>query len=123
MAEGWTRHLYGDSEEVYSAGTEPHGLDPRAIRVMAESNVDISSQTSNHVDEYLDFPFDLVVTVCDSARQLCPAFPGEGEKVHQSIDDPPFLARGARSEEEALEYYRRVRDEIRKFVINLKELP
>ena len=89
MAEGWTRHIYGDTVEVYSAGTAPHGVDPRAVTVMAEAGVDISKQSSNHVDEYLDIPFDLIVTVCDSARESCPFFPGrrelmETEQIHQS---------------------------------------
>ena len=121
MAEGWTRHMYQDAIEVYSAGTAPHGIDARAVKVMAEAGVNISGQTSSHVDEYLDMPFNLIVTVCDTARNSCPVFSGEGKKVHHSFDDPPFLARDAMDEEEALAIYRRVRDEIRVFVAGLEE--
>ena len=122
MAEGWARHTYGDSMEIYSAGTAPHGIDSRAVKVMAEAGVDISRHTSNHVDDYLDVSFDLVVTVCDSARAACPVFRGEEKKVHQSFDDPPFLARNAKGDKEALTPYRRVRDEIRGFVADLPDL-
>jgi arsenate reductase len=122
MAEGWARKIHGDWLDVYSGGTAPHGLDARAVAVMAEAGIDISSQTSNHVDEYLDTPFDLVVTVCDSARESCPNFPGEGRKIHHSFEDPPFLARNAADDEEALAPYRRVRDEIREFVEALGDL-
>ncbi len=114
--------MFGDTLEVCSAGTAPHGIDPRAVKVMVEERVDISGQTSNHVDEYLDTPFDLVVTVCDSARESCPVFPGEGKILHYSFDDPPFLARNAQEEEEALIHYRRVRDEIREFVVGISDL-
>jgi arsenate reductase len=86
---------------------------------MTEAGVDISFQTSNHLDEYLNTPFDLIVTVCDSARESCPAFPGGGKKIHRSFEDPPALAKSAGSEEETLEHYRRVRDEIRCFVSSI----
>ena len=122
MAEGWARQMHGDWMEAFSAGTAPHGVDPRALRVMAESGVDISSQTSKHVDQFLDIPFDLVVTVCESAREACPFFPGDGKKVHRSFDDPPFLARDSMDEEEALVPYLRVRDEIRDFVAEINTL-
>jgi arsenate reductase len=122
MAEGWVRHIFGDAMDVFSAGTAPHGVDPRAVKVMSEAGVDISVHTSNHVDEYADIPFDLVITVCDSARESCPVFPGKGKKVHHSFDDPPFIARRARNEEEVLTPYRRVRDEIRDFVIRMISL-
>lgn len=121
MCEGWARHLKGDRIEAYSAGVVPHGLDPRAVDVMAEADVDISSHTSKHLDTLLDLPFDYVVTVCDNAAESCPMFPGNVKKVHHSFQDPPALARKARSEEEALDYYRRVRDEIRAFIETLPE--
>ena len=121
MAEGWARQIHGDLLDVYSAGTVSNGMDQRAIQVMAECGVDISGQTSNHVDEYLDIPFDLVVTVCDSALESCPVFPGKGEKVHRSFQDPPALARDTAPEEEVLENFRSVRDEIRQFVIGLAD--
>jgi arsenate reductase len=121
MAEGWARALKGDCIDPYSAGVESHGLDRRAVRVMAEAGVDISHQRSKNVSELLDAPFDVVVTVCDSAREACPVFPGKARIVHVAFDDPPTLARHARSEEEALAHYRRVRDEIKTFVTTLPE--
>jgi arsenate reductase len=119
MAEGWARHLKGDKIEPYSAGIEVHGLNPRAVQVMAEAGVDISGHRSKHLEELKDKVFHLVVTVCDHAAQTCPVFPGRGEKIHRTFDDPPALARQALTEEEALGHYRRVRDEIRRFVETL----
>jgi arsenate reductase len=119
MAEGWTRHLHGAWTEVYSAGTDPHSLDPRAVKVMAEVGIDISRQRAKHVDELRGIEFDWVITVCDRARESCPVLPGAARLVHAGFDDPPLLARDARTEEEALEHYRRVRDEIRAFVERL----
>ena len=116
MAEGWARHLKGTAIEPYSAGVEPHPLDPRAVRVMAEARVDISRQRPKHVRDMMGIEFDYVVTVCDAAREACPHFPGRAKLVHRSFDDPPRLAAGADTEEEALAHYRRVRDEIRAFV-------
>ncbi len=121
MAEGWARHLKGGIIEAHSAGIETHGLNPLAVRVMAEVGVDISHQRSKHVDEVKDLPFDYVVTVCDAAHESCPIFPGRVKVVHVGFDDPPRLARGAASEEEALGHYRRVRDEIKAFVETLPE--
>jgi arsenate reductase len=121
MAEGWARHLKGDVLEPYSAGVEVHGLDPRAVRVMAEAGVDISGHHSKHVGELKDVPFDYVVTVCGHANETCPMFPGKVRVVHVAFDDPPRLAQGAKTEEEALAHYRRVRDEIRAFVMTLPE--
>ena len=121
MAEGWARHLKGDCLEAYSAGIETHGLNPRAVTVMAEAGVDISGHRSKLLDEVKDIPFDYVVTVCDHAHESCPFFPGKTRVVHAGFDDPPRLARWAKAEEEALAHYRRVRDEIRAFVENLPE--
>jgi arsenate reductase len=121
MAEGWTRRLKGDRIEPHSAGTEMHGLNARAVQVMAEAGVDISHHRCKNVTELLDVPFDYVVTVCSSAREACPIFPGLAKVVHVGFDDPPALARCAKSEEEALGHYRRVRDEIRRFVETLPE--
>jgi arsenate reductase len=118
MAEGWARHLKGNVIETYSAGTEPHGLDPNAVKVMAEVGVDISGHRSKHVDELKSIPFDCVVTVCDHARESCPLFPGKTKVIHVGFDDPPKLAVNSPSEEEALSHYRRVRDEIRTFIEN-----
>ena len=119
MAEGWARRLKGDVIEPYSAGVEPHGMNPRAEAVMAEAGAPIDGQRSKHVDELKDVPFDYVVTVCDQAHESCPLFPGRTKVVHVGFDDPPRLARGAATEEEALGHYRRVRDEIRAFVETL----
>ena len=119
MAEGWARALKGDVMDAYSAGTQPHGLNPLAVRAMAEAGVDFSGLRSKHVDELKDVPLDYVVTVCDSANEACPVFPVPTKRIHVGFDDPPRLARGARTEEEALPHYRRVRDEIEAFVRTL----
>lgn len=121
MAEGWTRHLKGDSFEVFSAGVETHGLNPRAVQVMAEAGVDISGHRSKHLEEFRGIAFDYVVTVCDSAKERCPFFPAKIKVLHRSFDDPPALARNAATEEEALSHYRRVRDEIRRFAEGLPD--
>jgi arsenate reductase len=121
MAEGWARQLKADAIEPYSAGIETHGLNPTAIQVMAEVGVDISGQRSKHVRELRDIPFDYVVTVCDNAHESCPLFPGQTRVVHVGFDDPPRVAAGANTEEERLAAYRRVRDEIREFVLGLPE--
>ncbi len=120
MAEGWARALKGEVIEAYSAGVEPHGMNARAVLVMREAGVDMTSQHSKHVDEIKGVAFDYVVTVCDHAHETCPLFPRATKVVHVGFDDPPRLAKGAKSaEEEALGHYRRVRDEIRAFVETL----
>ena len=119
MAEGWARRLKGDLIEPYSAGIETHGMNPNAVKVMAEAGVDITGQRSKHVDELKDVPLDYVVTVCAHANESCPVFPGKAKVVHVGFDDPPKLAKTARTEEEALGHYRRVRDDIRKFIQTL----
>ena len=119
MAEGWGKKLLAGKAEVFSAGTNPGTVDPRAIKVMAEAGVDISGHRSKHASEFKDVAFDLVVTVCDRARESCPVWFGKAEKLHKSFEDPPFLAKEAKSEEAALAHYRRVRDEIRAFVAGL----
>jgi len=119
MAEGWARALKGDVVEAYSAGIETHGLNPNAVKVMAEAGVDISGHTSKNVDALLDVPFDYVVTVCGHANENCPFFPGSAKVVHIGFDDPPALARQVEGEEAKLGCYRRVRDEIRAFVETL----
>jgi len=116
MAEGWARHLKSDCIEAYSAGIEVHGLDPNAVRVMAETSVDICSHRSKHVNELKDTDFDYVVTVCGHANENCPVFPGKTTVIHVGFEDPPKLAETARRENEALDCYRRVRDQIRAFV-------
>ena len=123
MAEGWARHLKGDLIEAHSAGIETHGLNPNAVKAMAEAGVDISGHRSKRVEEVIEIPFDCVVTVCDHAHETCPLFPGRAKRVHKGFDDPPRLAKEASTEEEAFEHYRRVRDEIRTFVESLPESP
>ncbi|HAH31817.1 MAG TPA: arsenate reductase [Elusimicrobia bacterium] len=119
MAEGWANALLAGKAEAYSAGTDPGTLDPRAIKVMAEAGVDISGHRTKNISEFKDTVFDLVVTVCDKARESCPLWFGKAQKLHQSFEDPPFLAKDAETEEEALEHYRRLRDEIKDFVLQL----
>ncbi len=121
MAEGWTRHLKDDVIEAYSSGIKAHGMNPHAIVVMAEAGVDITKQSSKTVDTILEIPFDVVVTVCGHAHETCPMFPGKARVVHMGFDDPPKLAADARTPEEALNHYRRVRDEIRAFVQTLPD--
>jgi arsenate reductase (thioredoxin) len=119
MAEGWAHHLLAGKVEPHSAGVEPHGMNPLAVRVMKEAGVDITTQTSKHVNDLAHIPFDFVITVCDHAHETCPLFPGKTQVVHVGFDDPPRLARTARTEDEALAHYRRVRDEIRAFIASL----
>ena len=121
MAEGWARELKSDVIEPHSAGVAPGCLDARAVTVMAEAGVDISSHRSKHVDELKDVEFDYVVTVCDHARESCPVFPRRTKMVHVGFDDPPRLASDAKTHEEAMGHYRRVRDEIKAFVETLPE--
>ncbi len=110
MAEGWLRHLGGDRFEVFSAGIEAHGLNPRAVAVMREAGVDISGQRSEVLDPALLKKIDLVITVCGHADEHCPAVPASCEKQHWPFDDP---AKATGTEEEIMAEFRRVRDEIR----------
>ncbi len=121
MAEGWARALKSDVIEAWSAGIETHGLNPRAVKVMAEAGVDISGHESKTTEAVKDIPFDHVVTVCGHAHETCPMWlGGKAPVVHVGFDDPPALAKNAQTEEEALAPYRRVRDEIKAFI---KKLP
>lgn len=121
MAEGLCRHLKGDRIECASAGIETHGLNPNAVRVMSEIGIDISNHKSQTVADLGECEFDYVVTVCGHAHETCPYFPATTAIVHRGFDDPPKLAADAVSEDEALDHYRRVRDEIRQFVQTLPE--
>ena len=121
MAEGLCRHLCGELFDVASAGIQKHGLNPNAVKVMAEIGIDISSHESNTLRELGPTEFDFVITVCDSAHETCPWFPATTAVIHQGFDDPPRLAAHAATEEEALEHYRRVRDEIRDYVSSLPQ--
>jgi arsenate reductase len=112
MAEGWLRHFAGDRAEVDSAGVETHGVNPRAVEVMREAGIDLSSHTSDHIDAYRGQDFDLVLTVCDSARERCPYFPADAERLHHSFTDP---AHATGTEEEILDSFRSVRDAIRDY--------
>lgn len=121
MAEGFAKKMYGDKINFYSAGTEKHGMNSRAIKVMAEVGVDISNHYSKTVDEIKGVVFDYVYTVCGHANENCPYFPGKAKIIHVGFEDPPKLAQGLTNEEEILDKYRKVRDEIKRFVENLEE--
>jgi arsenate reductase len=121
MAEGWARALKSDELEAYSAGIETHGLNPNAVKVMAEAGVDISKHKSENVADLLHIPFDYVITVCGHANEHCPLFPGKAKVVHVGFDDPPKLATQVTGEEDKLNCYRRVRDEIKAFIETLPE--
>ncbi len=112
MAEGYLRHFIGERAAVYSAGIETHGVNPRAVSAMAEDGIDISTHTSNGVDEYRDIPFDFVITVCDNAVERCPVFPSRAQKFHRNFPDP---ATAAGSEEEIAREFAAVRDEIKAY--------
>ena len=118
MAHGWLRHLGGSRVEVESAGTQPKGVHPLAVRVMAESGIDISRHTSDHIDHYAAQDFDLVITVCDSAHKSCPVFPGAKRLLHRGFEDPD---RPGMDEAELVKVFRRSRDEIGVFVRELVE--
>lgn len=119
MAEGWARACRSDKVEAYSAGIEKHGMNPIAVKVMSEEDIDISQQQSNVIDELPIQKFDWVITLCGHADETCPFFPGK--RVHYGFDDPPTLAKECKSEEKVLGHYRRVRDEIKDFVMSLPE--
>ncbi len=126
MAEGWTRHLLGDIIDAYSAGIETHGLNPNAVKVMAEAGIDISGQKSELLYKYMDIDLDCVVTVCGHAHETCPMFPGNAKVIHVGFDDPPKmaaeLAAKGGSEAEQLECYRKVRDAIKAYVETLPDV-
>ncbi|WP_419802571.1 arsenate reductase ArsC [Mucilaginibacter sp.] len=115
LAEGYLRHFAGDKAVIYSAGIETHGVNPKAIQVMAEDDIDISKHTSNNVDEYLNISFDAVITVCDNANEACPFFSGKVERFHQNFPDP---AKASGTSEEVMNEFRKVRDVIKVFAAN-----
>jgi arsenate reductase len=121
MAEGWAWHLKGAQIEACSAGIEKHGMNAYAVQVMAEAGVDISGQYSKTLADIGPVEFDYVVTVCGHANEACPIFPGKAKVAHVGFDDPPRLTQHLPDGEEKLEVYRRVRDEIRRFVEALPE--
>ena len=112
IAEGYLKYYSNDKAEVYSAGIETHGVNPKAIAVMKEDGIDISQNTSNNVDEYRNIHFDFVITVCDNAREQCPVFPSTAKMFHQNFSDP---AKATGSEEEIMQEFRKVRDRIKEF--------
>ncbi|MBW1660477.1 MAG: arsenate reductase ArsC [Deltaproteobacteria bacterium] len=119
MAEAWTRHLWRNLFEVFSAGVAPNRMDPRTVRVMEEEGISMEGHHPKHVDIFKEITFDYVITVCDQARETCPYFPGVHKILHRGFEDPPVLVKGAGSEEEALGHYRKVRDEIKDFILIL----
>lgn len=119
MAEGWLRYYAGDTAEIFSAGVEAHGLNPRAVQVMKEAGIDISHHTSKTVEDLGAQEFDVVITVCDNARERCPYFPARVLQLHQNFQDP---ARFVGTDQETLDVFRAVCEQIRlyaqAFVIN-----
>ena len=118
MAEGYFRFFAKSKAIIYSAGIETHGVNPKAIQVMKEDGIDISSHTSNHVNEYAHIDFDYIITVCDNAKENCPYFPSKAKKFHQNFPDPAKV-RG--SEEELVQSFRKVRDMIKEYSQNFIE--
>jgi arsenate reductase (thioredoxin) len=112
IAEGYLRHFAGDKAAIYSAGIETHGVNPKAIKVMAEGGIDISDHTSNNVDEYMGIPFDYVITVCDNAKENCPYFSTKAQRFHQNFTDP---AKATGTDEEVMDEFRRVRDRLKAY--------
>lgn len=119
IAEGFARKYWGQEFNVYSAGTKKHGMNDRAIKVMKEAGIDISPQFSKTTEELMHISFDYVFTVCDAAKESCPVFTG-CKIVHMGFQDPPFVTKNIKDEEEILQVYRRVRDEIEHFVKLIK---
>lgn len=118
IAEGYLRYFGGEKVDVYSAGVETHGVNPRAIETMQADGIDISSHTSNNMSEYLDIDFDLILTVCDHALERCPVFPSKATKIHNNFFDP---AKATGSEEEVVEQFARVRDQIKTYCRSVVE--
>lgn len=112
IAEGYLRFFANDRAEIYSAGVETHGVNPRAIATMKEDGVDISNHTSNHIDEYHNIDFDFVITVCDNAKERCPFFPTKAKKFHYNFPDP---AKATGTEEEVMTQFRQVREQIKAY--------
>lgn len=112
IAEGYLRHFAGDNAQIYSAGVETHGVNPRAIAIMKEDGIDISHHTSNNIDEYVDIEFDYIITVCDNAKERCPFFPSKAKKFHQNFPDP---AQASGTEEEIREQFSQVRQLIKTY--------
>ncbi|RYZ44875.1 MAG: arsenate reductase ArsC [Sphingobacteriales bacterium] len=112
IAEGYLRHFAGDKAAIFSAGVETHGVNPKAIEIMKEDGIDISTHTSNHIEEYRALDVDFVITVCDHAKERCPFFPSKAATFHYNFPDP---AKASGSPAEVLGEFRRVRDMIRRY--------
>lgn len=112
IAEGYLRYFHVDKANIYSAGVETHGVNPRAIAIMLEDGIDMSKHTSNHVDEYLHIPLDLILTVCDHASERCPIFPSTAKRIHHNFSDP---AKATGTEDEIMAEFRKVREQIKAF--------
>jgi arsenate reductase len=112
IAEGYLKHFANNKAEVYSAGVETHGVNPKAIATMQEDGIDISKHTSNNINEYLNIDFDFVITVCDNAKERCPYFPSKAKRFHYNFPDP---AKATGSEEEIKEQFRKVRQQIKDY--------
>ncbi|MDN3549936.1 arsenate reductase ArsC [Mucilaginibacter aquaedulcis] len=112
IAEGYLQFYAGDKARVYSAGVEVHGVNPKAIKVMASDGINISHNTSNHVDEYMDVEFDYIITVCDNARENCPYFPSKAQRFHYNFPDP---AKATGTEQEIMQEFEKVRDMIKTY--------
>jgi arsenate reductase len=118
IAEGYLRHFAGEKADIYSAGVETHGVNPKAIATMLEDGLDISGHTSNNIEEYADIDFDFVITVCDNAKERCPYFPSRAQKFHYNFPDP---ARATGTDEEVKEQFRQVRQQIKDYCRNFIE--
>lgn len=118
MAEGYLRHFAGNKAIIYSAGVETHGVNPRAVSIMKEDGIDISHHTSNHIDEYRNIDFDLVITVCNSAKERCPIFPSGAKQFHHNFPDP---AKTTGNEQEITLTFRKVREMIREYCLQFVE--
>lgn len=118
IAHGYLQAFAGDKAQVYSAGVEVHGVNPKAVKIMADDGVDISQHTSNNVDEYMDIPFDYIITVCDNARENCPYFPSKAQRFHQNFPNP---AKATGTEHEVMDEFKKVRDMIKTYVVYFVE--
>ena len=112
IAEGYFRHFAGEKAQIYSAGIETHGVNPKAIQVMADDGIDISNHTSNNIDEYVNIPFYYVITVCDNAQENCPYFPTKAQRFHYNFPDP---AKATGSADEVMNEFIKVRDMIKDY--------
>lgn len=119
LAEGYLRHFAGDRAQIFSAGIETHGVNPKAVEVMALDGIDISAQTSNNLDEYVNLEFDFIITVCDNANENCPFFPGKTKRFHQNFPDP---AKATGTESVVLQEFISVRDKIKSFSRNFVDV-